>query len=62
MDRGRDGVDSCVEAGGGGEVGFFVRVSISVWGAPFGVIDGGSGTLGEEFVVVRRAVVVVVEY
>lgn len=66
MDRRRDGVDGCVEAGGGGQVGFLVRVgfSLSVGGASFGggsAVDGGGGALGEELVVVRRAVVVVVQ-
>ena len=42
-----------VEAGGGGEVGLFVCVAVGVAG------DGGG--LGEEFVVVGWAVVVVVE-
>lgn len=65
MDRRGDGVECGVEAGGGGEVGFFicVSVSVSVWGAPFGgVVDGESGALGEELVVVRRAVEIVVQY
>lgn len=64
MDRRRDGVECGVEAGGGGEVRFFVCVcvSVSVSGASFGVVDGGGGALGEELVVVLRAVVVVVQY